>query len=162
MCGRLRCCLVYEYEQYLEAKKHLPRIGKQIGTPHGPGKVIGLNPLAEMATVIVEDTRYTLHREELIPLDQLQALKEKSAMGCTREGSGPCECGARMRGGSAEQKTTSMPEAPAATASSQPPQADSQSQATAESKSRRRRNRSGRSRRSRGNKPASDQSKKSE
>jgi len=39
MCGRLRCCLVYEYEQYVEARKHLPRVGKLIGTPHGEGKV---------------------------------------------------------------------------------------------------------------------------
>jgi len=30
MCGRLRCCLVYEYEQYVEAKKHLPKVGKTI------------------------------------------------------------------------------------------------------------------------------------
>ena len=24
MCGRLRCCLIYEYEQYAEARKKLP------------------------------------------------------------------------------------------------------------------------------------------
>jgi cell fate regulator YaaT (PSP1 superfamily) len=24
MCGRLRCCLIYEYEQYVEARRHLP------------------------------------------------------------------------------------------------------------------------------------------
>ena len=33
VCGRLRCCLVYEYEQYVEAKKKLPKRGKRIGTP---------------------------------------------------------------------------------------------------------------------------------
>ena len=99
MCGRLRCCLVYEYEQYIEAKKTLPKIGKQIGTPHGPGKVIALNPLADMATVIVETTRYELHRDQLVPLEQLQALKDKAGLGCTKEGTGPCECGARIRGG---------------------------------------------------------------
>lgn len=104
MCGRLRCCLVYEYEQYVEAKKTLPKIGKQIGTPHGPGKVIALNPLADMATVLVESTRYELHRNDLIPLDQLHALKEKAGMGCTKEGSGPCECGARVRGNPSESK----------------------------------------------------------
>jgi cell fate regulator YaaT (PSP1 superfamily) len=102
MCGRLRCCLVYEYEQYIEAKKHLPKLGKQIGTIHGPGKVIALNPLADMVTVLVETTRYELHREELVPLEELEALKAKSALGCTKEGSGPCECGARVRGGPAE------------------------------------------------------------
>jgi cell fate regulator YaaT (PSP1 superfamily) len=100
MCGRLRCCLIYEYEQYIEAKKLLPKIGKQIGTPYGPGKVIDLNPLVEKATVIVGDTRYELHREQLVPLEQLQALAEKAGQGCTREGTGGvCECGARVRSG---------------------------------------------------------------
>ncbi len=98
MCGRLRCCLVYEYEQYIEAKKHLPRLGKQIGTPYGPGKVVDLNPLADRVTVLVGETRYDLGREQLIPLEQLQALRDKSALGCTREGvGGVCECGARIR-----------------------------------------------------------------
>ncbi|MEO1644196.1 MAG: regulatory iron-sulfur-containing complex subunit RicT, partial [Chloroflexota bacterium] len=35
MCGRLRCCLVYEYEQYVAARKQLPRRNKKIGTPYG-------------------------------------------------------------------------------------------------------------------------------
>ncbi|RPI93254.1 MAG: hypothetical protein EHM39_12980, partial [Chloroflexi bacterium] len=34
MCGRLRCCLIYEYEQYVEARKQLPKRNKRIGTPH--------------------------------------------------------------------------------------------------------------------------------
>lgn len=108
MCGRLRCCLIYEYEQYIEAKKHLPKIGKQIGTPYGPGKVIDLNPLADKATVIVNETRYELHREQLIPLEQLQAMADKAGQGCTREGAGgPCECGARIRGGPATGESES-------------------------------------------------------
>jgi cell fate regulator YaaT (PSP1 superfamily) len=108
MCGRLRCCLIYEYEQYIEAKKHLPKIGKQIGTPYGPGKVIDLNPLAEKATVIVGDTRYELHRDQLVPLEQLQALAEKAGHGCTREGTGGvCECGARVRSGPVGQSSPS-------------------------------------------------------
>jgi cell fate regulator YaaT (PSP1 superfamily) len=37
MCGRLRCCLIYEYEQYVEARKQLPRRNKMIGTPFGEG-----------------------------------------------------------------------------------------------------------------------------
>jgi cell fate regulator YaaT (PSP1 superfamily) len=33
MCGRLRCCLVYEYEQYVQARKELPKRNKLVGTP---------------------------------------------------------------------------------------------------------------------------------
>jgi cell fate regulator YaaT (PSP1 superfamily) len=52
MCGRLRCCLVYEYEQYVEARKQLPKRGKMVVTPKGNGKVLDVSPLNE--TVLVE------------------------------------------------------------------------------------------------------------
>lgn len=96
MCGRLRCCLIYEYEQYVEARKHLPKIGKIIGTPHGEGKVVAHNPLMDTLTVQVEETRYEIGRDEVLPLEELRALEQKAASGCAREG-GPCECGARIR-----------------------------------------------------------------
>jgi len=51
MCGRLRCCLMYEYEQYVEAKKTLPKRGKMVSTPKGEGKVIRLNPLSQKISV---------------------------------------------------------------------------------------------------------------
>lgn len=95
MCGRLRCCLVYEYEQYVEARKQLPKRNKRIGTQHGEGKVLDVHPLQDAVTVLVEDTRYFLKREELIPLDEWEALQKKSAEPCNRHGDGPCECGAK-------------------------------------------------------------------
>jgi cell fate regulator YaaT (PSP1 superfamily) len=52
MCGRLRCCLNYEYEQYTEARKQLPKKNKMVKTPLGEGKVVGINAL--MGMVIVE------------------------------------------------------------------------------------------------------------
>jgi len=52
MCGRLRCCLEYEYEQYTEARKLLPKRGKRVGTSMGPGKVIDV--LALKSSVIVD------------------------------------------------------------------------------------------------------------
>lgn len=44
-CGRLMCCLKYENDYYEETRKKLPDIGTIIDTPHGKGKVIGLNIL---------------------------------------------------------------------------------------------------------------------
>lgn len=95
MCGRLRCCLVYEYEQYVEARKQLPKRNKRIGTPHGEGRVLDVYPLQDSVSVIVEDTRYFLKREELIPLDEWEALQKKAGEPCTKHGDGPCECGAK-------------------------------------------------------------------
>lgn len=95
MCGRLRCCLVYEYEQYVEARKHLPKRNKRVGTPHGPGKVIDVHPLMDSVTVLVEDARYVIKREELLPLDELETLESKAKGGCARHEGGGCDCGAK-------------------------------------------------------------------
>lgn len=51
MCGRLRCCLMHEHEQYKEAKKHMPKRGKRVITPQGEGKVVRLNPLGQVVSV---------------------------------------------------------------------------------------------------------------
>jgi cell fate regulator YaaT (PSP1 superfamily) len=42
-CGRLMCCLTYEYEIYKELKANLPKIGKKVRTTQGQGKVIRHN-----------------------------------------------------------------------------------------------------------------------
>jgi cell fate regulator YaaT (PSP1 superfamily) len=55
ICGRLMCCLSYEFEMYSEFKKNFPRIGKRVTSPHGEGKVIKHNALAGMVTVELED-----------------------------------------------------------------------------------------------------------
>lgn len=96
MCGRLRCCLIYEYEQYVEARKQLPKRNKRIGTPHGEGKVIDVHPLRDAVTVLVEDTQYVVEREDVIPLDEWEALKAKAAAGCSKHEGGGCDCGARQ------------------------------------------------------------------
>ena len=53
-CGRLKCCLRFEYEQYRAANKALPRIGERVNTPQGPGKVIVGHPLRDSVTVLME------------------------------------------------------------------------------------------------------------
>lgn len=52
VCGRLLCCLGYEYQQYRSMKEKLPREGQQVATPMGIATVVGGNPLEE--TVLVE------------------------------------------------------------------------------------------------------------
>jgi cell fate regulator YaaT (PSP1 superfamily) len=96
MCGRLRCCLVYEYEQYVEARKQLPRRNKRVGTPHGEGKVIDVHPLRDAVTVLIDETPHIVVREDLIPMEEWEALKAKAEGGCTKHGDGPCDCGERQ------------------------------------------------------------------
>lgn len=92
MCGRLRCCLVYEYEQYVEARKVLPKRNKRVGTPHGEGKVLDVYPLQDAVSVLVEETVHVVKREDLSPLDELEALSNKAKGGCTKHDSGGCDC----------------------------------------------------------------------
>jgi cell fate regulator YaaT (PSP1 superfamily) len=94
MCGRLRCCLVYEYEQYVEARKVLPKRNKRVVTPQGEGKVIDVYPLK--AAVMVEldaGTRVEFSHSDLQPWDELEALRRKSQEPCDRHQNGGCDCG---------------------------------------------------------------------
>ena len=95
MCGRLRCCLVYEYEQYVEARSKLPKKNKRVGTPFGEGKVIDVHPLQDAVTVYADEGYHLVKREELIPLEELEALVKKAQAPCDKHGDGPCECGAK-------------------------------------------------------------------
>ena len=94
MCGRLRCCLVYEYEQYVEARKHLPKKNKRIGTPFGQAKVIDVHPLLDAVTVWAEEEgRRLVQREDIIPLEEYEALQKKAKEPCSKHGDEPCDCG---------------------------------------------------------------------
>jgi len=42
LCGRLMCCLNYENAAYREAKKDMPKVGSQVQTERGEGKVVEL------------------------------------------------------------------------------------------------------------------------
>lgn len=94
MCGRLRCCLVYEYEQYVEARRRLPRRNKRVGTPHGEGRVIDQLPLRDAVLVDVGDgARKIVEREEIIPLEEFRKLAEKAKAPCDKHGDDACDCG---------------------------------------------------------------------
>ena len=91
MCGRLRCCLVYEYEQYLAARKELPKKGKHVVTPTGEGKVVDSNPISMLIRVEFPDMGVReFSRDELEPWDELESLRRKSKEPCA-QGEG-CKC----------------------------------------------------------------------
>jgi cell fate regulator YaaT (PSP1 superfamily) len=97
MCGRLRCCLVYEYEQYAAARKALPKRNKLVHTPKGEGKVVDVNPLKESVFVAVAEGEtmrvYEFTKDELQPVEELEALKKKAGSPCGRHEGGGCTCG---------------------------------------------------------------------
>ncbi len=101
MCGRLRCCLIYEYEQYVAARKHLPKQGKRVGTSYGEGRVVSLFPLKETALIDLGDRRVEVHREDIVPLEEWRALQAKAAQQCDHGEN--CTCGRKQAESTAEK-----------------------------------------------------------
>ncbi len=56
-CGRLLCCLSYEYNWYAEAKKTLPNEGIHIFYDGTNFKITDVNPLTQMLKMLGEDGR---------------------------------------------------------------------------------------------------------
>jgi cell fate regulator YaaT (PSP1 superfamily) len=83
-CGRLKCCLRYEYDTYEELQRDLPSIGSDIVTKNGRARVLGQEILAQQLLVAMED-----NRRVLIPAsDVLSILKVGSGRRAPREEQG--------------------------------------------------------------------------
>ncbi len=59
-CGRLKCCLRYEYDTYEEYRRELPRVGSMVVTKQGQGKVIGQEILARKVMVVYDGGRHMI------------------------------------------------------------------------------------------------------
>ena len=56
-CGRLKCCLRYEYDTYRELERHLPAVGSIVTVAGGQGRVVAQEILALKLVVEFEDRR---------------------------------------------------------------------------------------------------------
>lgn len=57
ICGRLMCCLFYEYKTYKDLSRGLPKEGDVIDTPQGKAKVVSVNILKRLVCAELEDGR---------------------------------------------------------------------------------------------------------
>jgi cell fate regulator YaaT (PSP1 superfamily) len=71
-CGRLKCCLRYEYDTYEELQKSLPRVGSEVLTGKGRARVIAHEILASQLLIETED-----HRRVLIPASDVLTVLAK-------------------------------------------------------------------------------------
>jgi cell fate regulator YaaT (PSP1 superfamily) len=56
-CGRLKCCLRYEFDTYQALEQELPAVGSRVVTSRGKGRVLALEVLARKLVVEFEDRR---------------------------------------------------------------------------------------------------------
>jgi cell fate regulator YaaT (PSP1 superfamily) len=59
-CGRLKCCLRYEFETYEEMSRQLPPVGAQLLTKDGNVQVIAQDILSQQLMVLTSDNRKIL------------------------------------------------------------------------------------------------------
>jgi cell fate regulator YaaT (PSP1 superfamily) len=76
-CGRLKCCLRYEYDVYQELQKDLPPLGSEIITNKGRARVLAQEILASQLLVEMEDGR----RIAIDAADVMTVLKRGSSRG---------------------------------------------------------------------------------
>jgi cell fate regulator YaaT (PSP1 superfamily) len=57
MCGRLRCCLAFEKEEYEKLAANLPPIGSTVKTKQGKGEVVGRHILKQTVDVALDGDR---------------------------------------------------------------------------------------------------------
>jgi cell fate regulator YaaT (PSP1 superfamily) len=73
-CGRLLCCLRYEHEFYVAARKRFPKEGKTLGTARGKEKVVAVDILRERILLRGEEGSRTVALVDL--KSEIEALGE--------------------------------------------------------------------------------------
>ena len=93
VCGRLLCCLSYEDTHYREQNKKMPKLGSEVITPQGIGRVRHLHPLKETVTVFLQSNAMAE-----FTIDELVSNKSSSGGSCSTCGG----CTAKRRAGAEE------------------------------------------------------------
>jgi hypothetical protein len=126
-CGRLLCCLKYEHEFYVSARKRFPRAGKSLRTARGTERVVAVDIFRERVLL-----RHDEQGQRIVSLSDLKLEAETVAL----------EAPPASRTPPAESITPAVPVAEPPTESvAEPAPADS---ASASARRRRRRRRRGR------------------
>jgi cell fate regulator YaaT (PSP1 superfamily) len=90
VCGRLKCCLKYEHEGYVELEKGMPRKGEICDTPDGRGRITDRNLLTRKVSVTMENGNiisYHIDNIKVLPKD-----KNKNPNKVENTNNTPCQC----------------------------------------------------------------------
>jgi cell fate regulator YaaT (PSP1 superfamily) len=69
-CGRLKCCLRYEFDTYRELEKELPPVGSRVGTAKGRGRIMAQDILAQKLIVEYDDgRRIIIGRDDVLDVE---------------------------------------------------------------------------------------------
>jgi cell fate regulator YaaT (PSP1 superfamily) len=102
----LLCCLSYEDAHYKEQNKKMPKLGAEVVTPQGVGRVRHIHPLKETVTVMLENMALgEFAVSELISTKSASGASCSTCGGCTAKRRAGAEAdNARMRAQRAEAR----------------------------------------------------------
>jgi cell fate regulator YaaT (PSP1 superfamily) len=69
-CGRLKCCLRYEYDTYRSMERTLPPVGSRVRTSKGQGRVVAQDILVQKLVVEFDD-----HRRIIVGRDEISDVE---------------------------------------------------------------------------------------
>lgn len=85
MCGRLKCCLLYEKQSYTSMRPFTPRRDRSVLTAQGPGSIVEIDALARKIQVrFPGGSVESIHMRDLVVLDRRLSQEELQAT-MTRE-----------------------------------------------------------------------------
>lgn len=68
VCGRLYCCLTFEYEGYREIRGTMPKVGAVLSTPSGEAKVRSINAMKKTVSLWLTEAHHVIE----MPAAELQ------------------------------------------------------------------------------------------
>ncbi len=110
MCGRLKCCLVYEENTYKELKKYAPKPRMGCITPLGTGNILEVDTLNRKVTVELQGGSWeSFHLRDVVVLERRLAPEELASARSKEED--VLNQRRQRRGGTQEQRQTMNREA---------------------------------------------------
>ena len=82
VCGRLKCCIGFENEQYNEIKENYPATGQEVITDEGKGNVVSMNMLNDLIFINIQGKGRGRYRLSEIKFDKQEKIEIEKRQSC--------------------------------------------------------------------------------
>lgn len=82
VCGRLKCCIGFENEQYNEIKENYPATGQEVITDEGRGNVVSMNMLNDLIFINIQGKGIGRYRLSEIKFDKQEKIEIEKRQSC--------------------------------------------------------------------------------
>ena len=82
VCGRLKCCIGFENEQYNEIKENYPATGQEVITDEGKSNVVSMNMLNDLIFINIQGKGIGRYRLSEIKFDKQEKIEIEKRQSC--------------------------------------------------------------------------------